>query len=223
MTVANSVWVAVALLQQEHPSAQDFSVQDIVDKATRQGLVEGYRPGLQVHVSKHCVANKTPNPGRHRLLFETTRGRRRLFRSVDPFNSARREGKVRPEKNELPLEYQHLVDWYDTIYCAQTRVTSSELPGTKQPQPKTASAAASAGQTVLGTAFVGPAGAFMIPRPLQKEMGIREGTRLSISREGDRMIIEPISEDLISRLRGCCKGGESMVEAREREHRDDKY
>jgi len=30
-------------------------------------------------------------------------------------------------------------------------------------------------------------------------------------------------EDLISRLRGCCKGGESMVGAREREHRDDRY
>jgi hypothetical protein len=30
-------------------------------------------------------------------------------------------------------------------------------------------------------------------------------------------------EELIRSLRGCLKGGESMVEAREREHRDDRY
>jgi hypothetical protein len=29
--------------------------------------------------------------------------------------------------------------------------------------------------------------------------------------------------DLIAKLRGSCKGGDSMVEAREREHRDDRY
>jgi len=30
-------------------------------------------------------------------------------------------------------------------------------------------------------------------------------------------------DELISRLRGCCKGGDSLVDAREREHRDDRY
>lgn len=30
-------------------------------------------------------------------------------------------------------------------------------------------------------------------------------------------------EDLLQRLRGSCKGGESLVEAREREHQDDRY
>jgi hypothetical protein len=30
-------------------------------------------------------------------------------------------------------------------------------------------------------------------------------------------------EDLLNRLRGSCKGGESLVEVREREHRDDRY
>src|SRR5580658_2398539 len=30
-------------------------------------------------------------------------------------------------------------------------------------------------------------------------------------------------ESLLSRLRGSCKGGDSLVEAREREHRDDRY
>lgn len=37
---------------------------------------------------------------------------------------------------------------------------------------------------------------------------------------------EPIPseiEDLLRRIRGSCKGGESLVEAREREHRDDRY
>lgn len=30
-------------------------------------------------------------------------------------------------------------------------------------------------------------------------------------------------EELLNRLRGSCKGGESLVEVREREHQDDKY
>jgi len=33
----------------------------------------------------------------------------------------------------------------------------------------------------------------------------------------------PEFESLLHRLRGSCKGGDSLVEAREREHRDDRY
>jgi hypothetical protein len=34
--------------------------------------------------------------------------------------------------------------------------------------------------------------------------------------------VQPITEDYISSLRGCCKGGDSLVEALQREHRQER-
>ncbi|HKM86764.1 MAG TPA: AbrB/MazE/SpoVT family DNA-binding domain-containing protein [Terriglobales bacterium] len=206
-TIANSVWVATALLHRSNPHAVDFSVGEIVEKTTREGLIDGFRPGLQVHVSKHCVANKSPNSERHRMLFGTTRGRRRLFRNGDPFDVDRTQGKVRPEKRDLPPDYQPLVDWYDAVYSKQTLPPAAELIS------ETASGSE--------TAFVSSAGAFVIPGHLRKELGISEGTRLSIHRERDRLVLRPITDELIRSLRGRYKGT-PLVEDRESEHRVEK-
>src|SRR6266852_5875262 len=130
MTIANSVWLATAVLHRDNPQAADFSVGEIVEKATEERLVDGFKPGLPVHVSKHCVANKSPNPARYRMLFETTRGRRRLFRNGDAFDADRKQGKVRPEKQDLPPDYQPLVDWYESVYSKQTSPRESTPLGT---------------------------------------------------------------------------------------------
>jgi virulence-associated protein VagC len=66
------------------------------------------------------------------------------------------------------------------------------------------------------------AGALVIPEEFQKELGMGEGTRLSVHCEGGRLVMQPITEDYISSLRGCCKGEDSLVEARQREHRKEK-
>src|SRR6266704_361070 len=71
LKVADEVWIATALLHREHPKASDFSLEEIVESARKEGLHEPLRPGVYVHVVQHCVANRPPNPGRYRVLIET--------------------------------------------------------------------------------------------------------------------------------------------------------
>jgi hypothetical protein len=118
LKVATEVWLATALLHTEHQGQQDFSVKEIIERALKENLGGGFRPGLLIHASTHGVASKPPNPGRYRMLHETERGRRRLFRQGDPAHPYREGGKIRPEKAELPPAYHYLVDWYDRVYQA---------------------------------------------------------------------------------------------------------
>lgn len=111
--VADEVWVATALLHREKPDASDFSAEEIVERARKEGLQRPLRPGVYVHVVQHCVANRPPNPGRYRMLFETMPGRRRLFRLGDPSHPGREGSKVVPAREELPDAYGDLVDWYE--------------------------------------------------------------------------------------------------------------
>lgn len=114
--VADEIWLATSLLHREHRERQDFSVIEIVERAMKERLAGGYRPGLQVHASTHCVASKAPNPARHRMLAETGRGRRRLFRPGDKFHRDRIGGKTHPEAEDLPPKYRFLLDWYEHDY-----------------------------------------------------------------------------------------------------------
>jgi hypothetical protein len=70
------------------------------------------RPGVYIHVVQHCVANRSPNPGRYRMLFESRPGRRRLFRRGDPYDPAREDSKITPSPDDLPEGYRELLDWY---------------------------------------------------------------------------------------------------------------
>jgi|SRR5579864_414115 len=110
--VADEVWIAVALLHREHPDAPDFRIEQIVDRARREGLHEPLRPGVYVHVVSHSVANRAPNPGRYRMLFDTQEGRRRLYRPGDPYHPAREGSKITPDADDLPQGYRGLLQWY---------------------------------------------------------------------------------------------------------------
>jgi hypothetical protein len=112
LKVADEVWIATALLHREHPEASDFSIEEIVERARQEGLHEPLRPGVYVHVVQHCVANRPPNPGRYRVLFETGEGRRRLFHTGDPFHPDREGGKRTPQREDLPEDYADLWNWY---------------------------------------------------------------------------------------------------------------
>ena len=112
--VADEVWIAAALLHHEHPGQTDFSIEEIVERAIREKLAQPYRKGVYVHTVQHCVANRTPNSGRYRMLFETAPGRRRLFRTGDSYDPAREGSKMIPERDEIPVQYCVLIDWYKT-------------------------------------------------------------------------------------------------------------
>jgi len=110
--VADEVWVVVALLHREHPEQADFSIDEIMAQAARQAGKEPLRPGVYVHVVQHCVANRPPNPGRYRMLFETAPGRRRLFHKGDTYHPDREDAKTVPSADDLPEQYRSLLDWY---------------------------------------------------------------------------------------------------------------
>src|SRR5258708_31807198 len=92
LKVADEAWIAATLLHQEHPGEVDFTVEQIVQRAEREANTGSLRPGVYVHVLQHCVANRPPNSGRYRMLFESSPGRRRLFRKGDSYHPEREGG-----------------------------------------------------------------------------------------------------------------------------------
>ena len=112
LRVADEVWIAVALLHRERPEMQDFAVQEIVERVRVDGLHKPIRPGVYVHVVQHCVANRPPNPGRYRMLFETAPGRRRLLRKGDWYHPDRERAKIAPQAEDIPCGYEKLLTWY---------------------------------------------------------------------------------------------------------------
>jgi hypothetical protein len=107
--VADEAWIATALLHREHPEAEDFALAEIRKRAERDFHDE--RPGVWYHIVSHCVASNPRSPAQYRMLHETTRGRRRLYRPGDPTHPERK-GKTHPDKDQLPTKYRPLVDWY---------------------------------------------------------------------------------------------------------------
>jgi uncharacterized protein (DUF433 family) len=113
--VADEVWIATALLHREHPEREAFRVSEIVARIDQEGLHRPRRPGVQVHASLHCVANKEPNPATYRMLYEAPEGGRRLFRAGDSAHPAR-QGKIVPRPEDIPAAYHDLLRWYHEVY-----------------------------------------------------------------------------------------------------------
>lgn len=128
LKVADEVWIAAALLHRENPNAADFSVEEIVSRAAEEALVSTNRPGVYVHVVQHCVANRPPNPGRYRMLFETASGRRRLFISGDPYHPSREGSKITPEPEDIPSKHRALLEWYRRWAEKQAKVSAERDP-----------------------------------------------------------------------------------------------
>jgi len=120
--VADEVWMAMAILHRKRPEQSDFSIAEILEFArTCEELrrLGPLRKGFYVHVVQHSVANRPPNPGRYRMLFETTPGRRRLFRPGDAYHPEREGGKVCPAKDDLIENwFSGLLTWYRDVWCA---------------------------------------------------------------------------------------------------------
>ena len=126
--VADEVWIAVALLHRENPKREDFTVSEIVDRARQEKISGSLRPGVQVHAYLHCVANRPPNPGRYRMLYATGKNTRRLFRETDDFDPKRRGGKVKPEKDDIPVKYQPLLEWYREKFIGKRKGSKETDP-----------------------------------------------------------------------------------------------
>jgi hypothetical protein len=110
--VADEVWIGTALLHRERPREPDFSLKEIEARIEREALTDEPRAGIYPHLSVHCVANRPPNGGTYRMLFETAPSRRRLFRPGDPYHPNREAGKTMPDPGHIPAKYHSLLDWY---------------------------------------------------------------------------------------------------------------
>ncbi len=126
--IADEVWIATALLHRDHPERADFTIQEIMERVAREALTEVVRAGVYMHVVRHCVANRPPSPARYRILFETSPGRRRLFRHGDPQHPARGAGKSAPRTYEMPKAYEGLLSWYRDWCAAAQRAAPEEDP-----------------------------------------------------------------------------------------------
>ena len=114
--VADEVWIVAALLHREQPARQNFTVQEIVDRAAKERVHGSLRPGVSIHAYQHCVANVPPNPGRYRILTATGKNTRRIFRPGDDYHPDREGGKITPKREDIPQKYWPLLDWYESRF-----------------------------------------------------------------------------------------------------------
>jgi hypothetical protein len=110
VSCAVEVFVATALLHREHPEREDFTIQEIVNRVARENLTGALRSGINVHVSQHCVANKPPNPAKHRMLYATGKHKRRLALPNDIAHEDR-TGKIFPDAEDVPEAYRPVLIW----------------------------------------------------------------------------------------------------------------
>lgn len=115
VSCAVEVFLATALLHHEKPEREDFAIQEIVNRSARENVTGEIRSGVNVHASQHCVANRVPNPAKHRMLFATGKHTRRLLLPGDEINPGR-TGKIFPEPDEIPEKYQPLLEWAKQRY-----------------------------------------------------------------------------------------------------------
>ena len=116
--VADEAWVALALLHREHKEKESFSPREILDRVKTEGATSELRPGVQVHIYLHNVANIEPNSARYRMFWKLPNDTYRLFRPGDHPHPSRK-GKMKPDRAELPEQYHYLLDWYEQEYCGK--------------------------------------------------------------------------------------------------------
>jgi len=115
--VADAVWIATAFLHSSRPAQQAaFTIDEIVRKVMSLNLTEGSEKSIRQHVLQHCEALSRPQPNRSRMLYATRPTHRRLFRSGDRYHPGREGSPTHPDWNQLPSEYRHLRQWYETVW-----------------------------------------------------------------------------------------------------------
>jgi AbrB family looped-hinge helix DNA binding protein len=67
-------------------------------------------------------------------------------------------------------------------------------------------------------------GQFVIPAEMRESLGIKPGTRIAVTQEDTRIILEPVTHELVEKTRGMLKGKASLVdELRRKWRREDRW
>src|SRR5579862_655952 len=123
--VADEAWLALALLHSEHPDRDSFSAREILDRVKAEQVTPELRPGVQVHIYLHNVANVEPNSAKYRMFYKLAGDTYRLYRPTDPAHPGRK-GKMTPDREELPGKYHYLLDWYEREYSNKHSAAKEE-------------------------------------------------------------------------------------------------
>lgn len=62
-------------------------------------------------------------------------------------------------------------------------------------------------------------GQFVIPSDMRASLGIKPGTRIWVTQDGSRLILEPVSKELVEKTKGIFAGGPSVSEELKRERK----
>ena len=67
-------------------------------------------------------------------------------------------------------------------------------------------------------------GQFVIPAKMRAALGIKPGTRIAVTQEESRIVLEPVTRELVEKTRGMLKGKGYLVDKLRREwRREDRW
>jgi AbrB family looped-hinge helix DNA binding protein len=67
-------------------------------------------------------------------------------------------------------------------------------------------------------------GQFVIPSEMRAVLGIKPGTRIAVTQEESRIILEPVTPELVEKTRGMLKGKGHLVDKLRRDwRREDRW
>jgi AbrB family looped-hinge helix DNA binding protein len=67
-------------------------------------------------------------------------------------------------------------------------------------------------------------GQFVIPAEMRASLGIKPGTRIAVRQEESRIVIEPVTAELVAKTRGMLKGKAHLVDKLRRQwRREDRW
>ena len=64
-------------------------------------------------------------------------------------------------------------------------------------------------------------GQFVIPSDMRSALGIKPGTRICVTHDGTRIILEPVTPELVDKTRGMLKGKGPLAEKLRRKWRQE--
>lgn len=65
-------------------------------------------------------------------------------------------------------------------------------------------------------------GQLVIPAAMRRRFKIKEGTKVLFLEDNGRLLLQPLTEDLIDRLTGCLAGEPNLLDALEEDRREER-
>lgn len=102
------IWIASRILSEQR---EFFTKKELMVYIERE--FEDTRPGISIHISSCCVANKPSNhPSNYNYLYWISRGEYRIYRDGDNTHPDKIGWPSQPLVEGIPVKYRYLTDKY---------------------------------------------------------------------------------------------------------------